>query len=57
MHEAGLTVDWINDKVYWTENKKIMEFDINNGTASPRQVATVTGIPMGIGVYPSRNNS
>ena len=54
-HAGGIAVDWINDKVYWTEETgKIMKFDIHASNVS--EVATVTGEPLGIGIIPYRNN-
>lgn len=50
-----MTVDWINDKIYWTEGNKIIEFDLDTHTA--RVIATLTGKPLGIGVYPHKNNA
>ena len=54
LSDGGLTVDWINDKVYWTQNKKIMVFDLT--TNSSAEIVTLTGNPLGIGVFPYRNN-
>ena len=53
--KADLTVDWINDKLYWTELHTIKEIDIH--TLVVRDIASVTGTLMGIGVFPYKNNT
>ena len=50
-----MAVDWINDKVYMTVDHKIVEVDLN--TNSITDIATLTGRPKGIGVFPHKNNA
>ena len=52
---VGLAVDWITDKLYWTDAKKdrIEVLDLSN---SKRTVLISTGLdqPRGIAVHPTR---
>ena len=52
---VGLAVDWINDKLYWTDAKfdRIEVLDLNS---SKRSVLVSTGLdrPRGIAVHPTR---
>ena len=51
-----MAVDWINDKIYWTAGDKIYEIDPN--TNNVIVITTLTdGNPMGIGVFPHKNNA
>ena len=53
---VGMAVDWINDKIYWTAGDKIFEFDPN--TDNIIDISTLTdGNPMGIGIFPHKNNA
>ena len=51
----GLAVDWINDKLYWTDSNldRIEVLDLNT---SKRSVLVSTGLdkPRGIAVHPTK---
>ena len=51
---ADLAVDWINDKLYWTDRdlRKIEEYDLSTAQRRIVQEMDVGSTPLGLAVYP-----
>ena len=54
---ADVTVDWINDKLYWVDRnaKKIVEYDLKTGFIRTVYSTGTGSLPTGLVVYPFPN--
>lgn len=54
LHVAELSVDWINDKLYWTDRKmrRIEEYNLITGYRRTVVHTVDESLPTGIVVYP-----
>lgn len=54
---ADVTVDWINDKLYWVDRnaKKIVEYDLKTGFIRTVYSTGARSLPTGLVVYPFPN--
>ena len=51
---AGLAVDWINDKLFWTDRDAhlIAEYDLTTGVSKIVYTFEADAKPLGIGLFP-----
>ncbi len=51
---GGLAVDWINDKLYWTDrsNLRIEVYDLHTSKRSTIVSTGAGSLPLGLAIYP-----
>lgn len=55
---VGLAVDWMNDKVYWSDKqlKAIYSYDLDTGVTSKVVTLNTESIPSKLKIYPQAND-